>query len=131
MDNRRQLAAIIHAIAPRVGLMNNGTRKGGEPDTMRVVHSSPGFEDLWQIHFSQLSGQEYTQPGMFIANGYDQPLAAMPIQPISAPAAGTPNPPPAPAHNGQAYWLKLSAKTDGTFTVTNQRNGFFKTYAPR
>ena len=122
---------IIYPLAPRVGLMNNGTRKGGEPETMRVVHSAPGFEDLWQLHFSQLSGQEYTQPGMFIANGVDEPLAAMPIQPISAPPAGTPNPPPAPVHNGQAYWLKLSAKSDGTFTVTNQRNGFFKTYAPR
>ena len=122
---------LIHAIAPRVGLMNNGTRKGGEPDTMRVVHSSPGFEDLWQIHFSQLSGQEYTQPGMFIANGVDEPLLAMPIQPISAPPPGTPNPPPAPVHNGPAYWLKLTAKADGSFTVLNQRNNFFKTYAPR
>jgi competence protein ComEC len=117
---------LIHAITPRVGLMNNGTRKGGEPDTMRVVHSSPGFEDLWQIHFSQLSGQEYTTPGMFIANGVDEPLAAMPIQPISAPAPG-----PAPVHNGPAYWLKLTAKQDGSFTVTNQRNGYFKTYAAR
>jgi len=73
--------------------MNNGTRKGGEPETMRVVHSSPGFEDLWQIHFSQLSGQEYTQPGMFIAHGVDEPLAAMPNQPVSAPGPGANAPP--------------------------------------
>ena len=49
--------------------------------------------------------------------------------PIAAPAAGA-NAPPAPVHNGKAYWIKVSARTDGTFTVTNQRNGFFKTYAP-
>jgi beta-lactamase superfamily II metal-dependent hydrolase len=117
-----------HALRPRVGIMNNGTRKGGEPFTMMSIHSSPGFEDLWQLHASQLSGQEYTQPGMFIANLYDDPIPAMPIQPIAAPAPG-PNTPPAPAHNGKAYWIKLQARQDGSFTVTNQRNGFSKTYA--
>jgi hypothetical protein len=84
---------------------------------------------LWQIHFSQLSGQEYTQPGMFIANGIDDVSAVMPIQPIAAPAAGAAGIPPAPVHNTRAYWIKVSAKTDGSFTVTNQRNGFSKTYA--
>lgn len=120
---------MIHATRPRVAIMNNGTRKGGEPDTMLVVHTSPGLEDLWQMHFSQLSGQEYTVPGMFIANGLDQPLAAMPIAPIEAPAPGPDRPAP-PAHNGPAFWIKVSAQQDGTFTVTNQRNGFSKTYAP-
>ena len=76
---------LVHATHPRVAIMNNGTRKGGEPETMRVVHSSPGLEDLWQMHFSQLSGQEYTVPGMFIANMLDDPLAAMPMAPITAP----------------------------------------------
>ena len=33
-----------------------------------------------------------------------------------------------PAHNGDAYWIKLSAQSDGTFTVTNARNGFVKKY---
>ncbi len=55
---------------------------------MKVLHSSPGLEDLWQIHFSQLSGQEYTVPGMFIANLLDEPSAAMPVAPIAAPAPG-------------------------------------------
>ena len=122
--------AIVHALAPRVGIMNNGTRKGAEPETMMTLASSPGFEDLWQIHFSQLTGQEYTQPGMFIANLTDEPLSAMPVQPVIAAALG-PNPPPAPVHNGPAYWIKLQAQTNGTFTVTNQRNNFSKTYAPR
>ena len=36
--------------------------------------------------------------------------------------------PPAPQHNGPAYWIKVSAQTDGSFTVTNARNGFSKTY---
>jgi competence protein ComEC len=118
---------MIHAIHPRVAIMNNGTRKGGEPEVMKVLHTSPGLEDLWQMHFSQLSGQEYTVPSIFIANVLDDPLAAMPVAPIAAPPFG-PNAPPPPAHNGPAYWIKVSAQTDGTFTVTNTRNGFAKTY---
>ena len=50
------------------------------------------------------------------------------IAPIAAPQPG-PNAPPAPVHNGKAYWIKVQAKQDGSFTVTNQRNGFSKTYA--
>jgi len=66
---------------------------------------------------------------MFIANVIDEPLAAIPVAPISAPAPG-PGAAPPPAHNGQAYWIKVSAQQDGSFTVTNTRNGFSKTYKP-
>jgi beta-lactamase superfamily II metal-dependent hydrolase len=121
---------LVHAIRPRVAIINNGTRKGGQPDAMRVINSAPGLEDVWQIHFSQLSGQEYTVPGLFIANTFDEQFAAMPVQPISAPAPG-PNAAPPPAHNGPAYWFKIQAKQDGSFSVTNQRNGFSKTYTAR
>ena len=118
---------LVHALRPRVAIMNNGTRKGGQPDVMKTLHSSPGLEDLWQMHFSELSGQEYTVPGMFIANRLDDPPAAMPVAPMSPPQPG-PGAPPAPVHNGPAYWIKVSAQTDGSFTVTNARNGFGKTY---
>ena len=119
-------AALVHALHPRIAIMNNGTRKGGEPDVMKVLHTSPGLEDLWQLHFSLLSGQEYTQPGMFIANTIDDPIAAMPVAPLAAPPQGAPG---APVHSGKAYWIKVSAQPDGTFTVTNQRNQFSKIYA--
>ncbi len=117
---------LVHALAPRVAILNNGTRKGGQPDAMKVLHTSPGLEDLWQIHFSLLSGQEYTVPGLFIANGVDDQPAAMPIAAAAAPAPGAA---PPPAHDGKAYWIKVSAREDGSFTVTNARNGFSKTYA--
>jgi len=120
-----------HALKPRVGIMNNGTRKGGEPFTMMSIHTSPGFEDLWQMHFSLLSGQEYTAPGMFIANGVDEEPAAIPVAPWVNPGRGGPPVAPAPVHNGKAYWIKVSAQKDGAFSVTNQRNGFTKTYATR
>jgi hypothetical protein len=79
------------------------------------------------MHFSELSGQEYTTPGMFIANVLDEPSAAMPVAPMPLPQPGA-GVPPAPVHNGAAYWIKVSAQTDGSFTVTNARNGFSKTY---
>jgi competence protein ComEC len=118
---------LVHALRPRVAIMNNGTRKGGQPEVMRTLHSSPGLEDLWQMHFSQLSGQEYTVPGMFIANVLDAPSASMPVAPMSVPQPGQ-DAPPAPVHNGPASWIKVSARTDGSFTVTNGRNRFSKTY---
>jgi beta-lactamase superfamily II metal-dependent hydrolase len=121
---------LVHAVHPRVAIMNNGTRKGGDPETMMTLHSSPGLEDLWQMHFSQLSGQEYTVPGMFIANLTDDPLSTMPVAAMPPPAAGT-NAPPAPVHDGKAYWIKVSAQQDGSFTVTNARNQFTKMYAKR
>ena len=119
--------AFVHALRPRIVVMNNGTRKGGWPDVMKSFYTSPRFEDLWQMHFSLLSGQEYTPPGVFIANAVDDPPGAMPIAPTPLPAPGA-NAPPAPVHNGRAYWVKVSAREDGTFTVTNSRNGFAKAY---
>jgi len=117
---------LAHAIRPRVAVMNNGTRKGGQPDAMRILHSAPRLQDLWQVHFSLLSGQDYTTPGLFIANTVDNQPDAMPLAPMT-PAAGSPAPPP-PAHNGPAHWLKVSAAQDGSFIVTNSRNGFSKRY---
>jgi hypothetical protein len=37
----------------------------------------------------------------------------------------------AAAAHTPAYWIKVSAEQNGTFTVTNSRNGFSKTYAKR
>jgi competence protein ComEC len=117
---------MTHALRPIAAIMNDGTRKGGQPYTMRSIYTSPGFRDLWQVHFSLLSGQEYTTPGLFIANVIDNQPETMPIQPMPAPPPGPSAPPP--GHNGKAYWIKTSARLDGTFTVTNARNGFSKTY---
>ena len=96
---------------------------------MKVLFSAPRMEDLWQLHFSLLSGQEHTVPGMFIANMVDDQQPSMPIQPTEAPARGAPASLP-PVHNGPAFWIKVTAREDGSFTVTNARNGFSKTYSP-
>jgi beta-lactamase superfamily II metal-dependent hydrolase len=67
------------------------------------------------------------------------PAAAGAGQPGTPPAAGAPGGRqggggrggPGPAHTGPAFMIKVSAQADGTFTVTNTRNGFSKTYRPR
>jgi competence protein ComEC len=119
---------LVHAIEPRVALINNGTRKGGQPEAMKILFSAPRLQDVWQLHFSLLSGQEHTVPGLFIANTVDDQPGTMPIAAAAAPAPG-PGATPPPVHNGPAHWIKVSARDDGSFTVTNGRNAFSKTYA--
>ena len=98
---------LVHAIRPKAAVMNNGTRKTGDAVVFDIYRSSPGFQDLWQLHSSaaaRVQGQpDKNQPEDFIANPTD------PCQ-------------------GKA--IKISAQRDGTFTVTNTRNGFSKTYKP-
>lgn len=127
---------LVHGLRPRVAISTNGIRKGAEVAAMKVLFSSPGLEDLFQLHFSQLSGQDYTVPGAFIANRFDEEEASIPVgavvrDDVNAALFRTPDgkeAPAAPVHNGKAYYVKITARTSGTFTVTNTRNGFSKTY---
>ncbi len=139
--------ALVHALQPRVAVMNNGPRKGGDTNTFRVLFASPGLEDLWQLHWSWNARLE-NAPATFIANVDDnatvagvltRPAAASPSSGPGGPPGGFGGPggpgggpggPGAAAHS-PAYLIKVSAQSDGTFTVTNTRNGFSKTYRPR
>jgi competence protein ComEC len=62
-----------------------------------------------------------------------QPAGSTPAQPAVPPApggGGGGRGGGAGAHS-PAYYIKISAQSDGTFTVTNTRNGFSKTYPKR
>ena len=118
--------ALVHALRPRVAVMNNGTRKGGTPDAFRVLHEAPGLEDLWQLHWSYNVGLD-NAPGIFVANVDDAATVASVL--TAPPASGRGGAPPA-AHS-PAYLIKVAAQQDGTFTITNTRNGFSKLYRPR
>lgn len=96
--------ALVHALRPRVAIMNNGARKGGSPEAWQAVHTSPGLEDFWQLHYSIAGGKENNVADMFIANT-DEICEGQPIV--------------------------VSARPDGSFTVTNRRNKLSKTYPPR
>ena len=123
---------LVQALRPRVVVMNNGTRKGGTPDAFAVLQQTVGIEDLWQLHWSYNAGLE-NAPARFIAN-IDDPAAiatilTTPAPPPGAPRAGGPGAGPAP--HSPAYLIEVAAQQDGTFTVTNTRNGFSKTYPAR
>jgi beta-lactamase superfamily II metal-dependent hydrolase len=144
---------VIHAIQPRVAIMNNGTRKGGQLETYATLETSPGLEDLWQLHWSYNGLLEHNVPAKFIANIDDNAQIAAVIadppapatQPLgppvarggppaargSAQGANYPKGPQGDSNHSTAYWIKVSAYPDGTFTVTNSRNGFSKTYKAR
>ncbi len=107
--------ALVHALGPRVAVMNNGPRKGGAVRTFQILRAAPGLEHLWQNHYSVAGGDEHNMPERFIANLQDE------APPQDDPAV----------HMGAANWIKVSARRDGTFTVTNSRNGFSRTYGPR
>jgi L-ascorbate metabolism protein UlaG (beta-lactamase superfamily) len=96
--------AIVLALRPRVAIVNNGETKGGAPEALRTIHSSPGLEDVWQLHYSRNATKEENAPEPFVAN-VDRDL------PVS--------------------WIKLEAHEDGQFTVTNSRNGKTKDYPAR
>lgn len=95
---------IVHALKPRVAVMNNGAKKGGQPEAWKTVKASPGLEDLWQLHFSVAGASEHNSPEAMIANLAEQ-------------CAGK--------------YIRVSASQDGSFTVLNERNGYTKTYAAR
>jgi competence protein ComEC len=94
---------MVHAVRPRVAVMNNGARKGGTTSTFEILRTSPGFLDVWQLHYSEDVSKATNSQETFIAN-----------------LEGT------PGHQG--HYIKLSARTDGSFTITNERNGFTKEY---
>ena len=87
----------MHGLQPRVAIMQNGTRKGGTVQTTKTLYSSPGFEDLWQLHWSYNAGIEYNPAGLFIAN-IDDPAVIAAV--LTAPPGGGRGGPPAGGPGG-------------------------------
>lgn len=117
---------LTDGIGARVAVMQNGTRKGGQVAAMRTIRLAPGFEDLWQLHWSYNAALEGNSPGLLIANVDDAAtIAGVLTAPPGTGGRGRGN---AAAAHTPAYWIKVSARSDGSFTVSNSRNGFSKTY---
>ncbi|HLH37542.1 MAG TPA: MBL fold metallo-hydrolase [Bryobacteraceae bacterium] len=94
----------IYGMAPRVAIMNNGPRKGADPQGWKTVKASPGLEDLWQLHYAAANGEAANVPDTFIAN-------------LEEHCSGN--------------YLKVTAEPNGAFTVYNPRNKFSKKYGPK
>ncbi len=91
---------LVGAIRAPVMIQANGARKGADAQTWPILRAAPGLKDIWQLHYS-LNAKD-NPPEDFIAN----PEGADAFQ-----------------------WIKVSAASDGSFTVVNSRNGFRKQYA--
>ena len=94
--------ATLEAFQPRVAILNNGPTKGGASAIFGVLRGSESLEDVWQLHLSEAEGAENFLP---------ERIANLDTQ--------TEN------------WIKLSAKTDGSFRVLNGRTGKWKRYNAR
>jgi beta-lactamase superfamily II metal-dependent hydrolase len=123
--------ALVHGLHPRVAIMNNSARKGGAVPTMRTLYTSPGLEDVWQLHWAYAAGLELNAPSLFIANVEDPAAIANVLQPPAAedgPAQPARTGGGRGGHAGPAFLIKVSAEADGSFSVTNTRNNFTKHY---
>jgi competence protein ComEC len=96
------IPSVIAAVSPRVAILNNGAAKGGDAPTFAALRAANGVENVWQLHRTQNQGA-VNFPDAFIANLED--------------GAGD-----------TGAWIKLSAREDGSFTVTNGRTGFSRSY---
>ena len=91
--------ATFAAFRPRVAIVDNGTRKGGAPELLAALHQVRGLEGAWQLHASAAPGAQ-NYPDDRVAN----------------------------LDETTAHWIKVSAKEDGSFTVTNGRTGAVTRY---
>jgi hypothetical protein len=66
-----------------------------------LVHTAPGLEDFWQLHRSAAGGADHNSPEQFLAN----------LNEVD-----------------HGHYIKMSVRPDGSFTMTNERNGFTKNY---
>ena len=95
-------AELAGAIRPTVAIMGNGARKGADPPTWPILRATPGLDDIWQVHYSAAGTNDTNPPPDMIAN-LEQPADRFAI-------------------------IKVTVQPDGTYSVTNTRNGFTRTY---
>lgn len=97
---------LVGALHAPVIIEANGARKGADAQTWPVLDAAPGprgkTKDIWQLHFSLNAGKDANPPDDFIAN----------LEPSDG-----------------FKLIRISVAKNGTFTVTNTRNGFSKRYS--
>jgi len=91
----------VWSLHPKVAIMNNGPHTGADPRAWTTIRSSPGLEGLWQLHQALGNDQQHNVTEPYIAN---------------------------PGEHCEGKWILLAARPDGSFTVTNSRNGFERKY---
>jgi len=96
----------VYGLRPRVAILSmreDFVWRLTTPEAWQRLRLSPGLEDIWQTHYQAQGGPGNNPPEEFIASLHT------------------------PWREG-GDWIKVSAEEDGSFTVTNKRNGFSKRY---
>jgi hypothetical protein len=97
---------LVGALHAPVIIQANGAKKGADAQTWPVLEAAPGprgkTKDIWQLHYSLSAGKGANPSDDFIAN----------LEPSDG-----------------FKWIRISVAKNGTFTVTNTRNGFSKRYS--
>ncbi len=91
------------AMAPTVAVMNNGPTKGAGPVAVETVLRSPGLEDLWSLHRAVNNDASHNAQERLTANLGETDGCA-------------------------GAWIRARIDPAGTYTLTNSRNGYSKTY---
>ncbi|HTV78495.1 MAG TPA: MBL fold metallo-hydrolase [Steroidobacteraceae bacterium] len=102
--NLNNSPALLHALSPRVAIMGNGARKGGDPESYDTVSGSPGLEGFFELHYAEKGGPEHNPPEAYIANP--------------------------DAKHDQHLPLHVAVFADGRLAVTNERTGRCWTFGP-
>lgn len=97
------LAQQMWPMAPTVAVMNNGPAKGAGAVAVETVQKSPGLEDLWSLHRAINNDAAHNAQERLTAN-----------------LGGT--------EGCAGAWIRARVDAGGTYTLTNSRNGFSKTY---
>ena len=96
--------ALVWALHPEVAIMNNGAQKGGCPEAWQIVHDSPGLMDLWQLHYAVGGGKDHNIATNLIANVDEK---------------------------SDGNYIEVKAELDGTFAISNSRNGTSRKYGKK
>jgi hypothetical protein len=86
--------ATFAAFRPRVAITNNGAIKSASVEAFDALHHVGELEDVWQL-------QRASNPD--VPNFADAQIANL--------------------DEATAHWIKATAATDGSFTITNGRTG--------
>jgi competence protein ComEC len=102
--NLNNSPALLHALEPRIAIVENGAKKGADPETYQTVTRSPRLARLWQLHFAEKADADHNTPETYIAN-------------------------PTSDSDGRAS-VEVAVTRQGGFKVTNGRTHFSETYPP-
>ena len=124
---RRVAITLLHAVLP-AALFSQAASEPAAAQQRPAVIVTPGSEQTYRAAVQRFAdGSPAASPGR--AAAFQRSLG----EALELSGAPLTNPrgqgvPARPVHDGQAYWIKVSAQADGSFSVLNGRNGFTKVY---